>query len=184
MTVWRRRYSHLLFPILLFATPAAASTYTLSGAVLRDQFGKDHVFRRDAIGDRVVILGFTWGGCQTVCPITDQIMAQTQKRSQQKNKQFRLITVTLDRAGDPPKVMASRARQMGAGPGWLWLSGSFQNLTSVLGGLNAIESDLDAHPPRFMIIDGRRRIIREISGTPRADELLAAADAMLASRER
>lgn len=156
--------------------------YRLSHAALIDQHGKSHRFAPDAIGDRVVVVGFTWLGCRTVCPITDQIMKRTQELMLRNGKAHRMITITLDPVGDPPRKMARRAAQLGAGSNWLWLSGPFNSVRQVLSGLDALEADLAAHPPGFLIIDGKSKVVHRLDGTPRPEEILAKAEEVLASR--
>lgn len=158
------------------------SRYRLSHALVVDQYGTEMRFSPDAIGDRVVVVGFTWLGCRTVCPITDQIMKLTERRLTEQGRSIRLITLTLDPLGDPPRRMAARAKEFEAGRNWLWLSGGYNQMRQVLSGLDAIEPDLAAHPPAFLVIDGRHKIVARLDGTPRPEEIIAKVDELLAAR--
>lgn len=169
---------------LLAAMPTTASGQALSHAVVEDQFGAERNFSRDVIGDRVVVIGFTWTGCTTVCPSTDALMARTQQLLAGKLGPIRLVTITLDPLRDSPRRMAARANEFAAGPDWLWISGRFNAVRQVLGGLDAIAPDLDAHPPRFLIVDGRTRQFIERSGAPSPEDLSRTALGLLARRGR
>lgn len=181
----RRRLSFALTFAALGSWPVtlSAQSLALARAPLVDQFGTAHDFSRGAIGDRVVIVGFTWAGCSTVCPITDQLMLQTHAELARTRKSVRLITLSLAPGQDNPAVMRERARKFGADANWLWLSGRFADVQRVLQGLNAdYGGDLARHPPRFLIIDGRRRIIQAMPGLPTSNALIQAAERMAAAR--
>lgn len=169
--------------ILPQVSTAQAERYGLSNAEVIDQRGRTHRFNRDVLGDRVVIVGFTWLGCRTVCPITDRIMQATQREMDETGRRYRMVTLTLSPLTDTPADMAERAREFGARSEWLWLSGDFREMRNVLAGLNALEANLAEHPPAFLVIDGRRNVVARLEGAPRPEHLLARADAMLAARE-
>lgn len=169
---------------LLAVMPTAAAGQALSHAVVEDQFGVARNFSRDVIGDRIVVIGFTWTGCMTVCPSTDALMARTQQLLAGKLGPIRLVTITLDPLRDSPRRMAARANEFAAGPDWLWISGRFNAVRQVLGGLDAIAADLNGHPPRFLIVDGRTRQFIERNGAPSPEDLSRAALGLLARRSR
>ena len=162
---------------------AQAERYGLSNAEVVDQSGQTFRFNRDILGDRVVIVSFTWLGCQTVCPITDRIMQATQEELAGRERRYRMVTLTLSPLTDTPARMAQRAQQFGAGGEWFWLSGDFREMRNVLAGLNALEANLTEHPPAFLVIDGRRNVVARMEGAPRPGQLIARADAMLSARE-
>lgn len=170
--------------LIMLQTPLDARSLAIVQAPLVDQFGTTHDFSRGAIGDRVVIVGFTWADCTTVCPITDQIMRQTHEQLAREGKNLRLITLSLAPGKDGPAVMRTRAQKLRAGKNWLWLSGRFVDVNRVLQGLNAVYGpDLASHPPRFLVIDGKRKIIQVIPGLPNSTALIRAAQRLAVARE-
>lgn len=164
------------------ATTAPARDIVLANATLTERSGDTMQFRSQAIGDRIALVGFTWGGCTTVCPITDRIMAETHEKMGARLGEVRLVTLTLDPLGDPPKSLARRATELGAGTHWLWLGGDFRRVEQVLAGLDANAPILDEHPPFFLIIDGQSGQVIRKQGLPSSDELIAAVDALLDAR--
>lgn len=180
----RRLHMSLWFTLVMFAATAAfGRTLYLSRERVTDQFGNQLDFSRAAVGDRIVIIGFTWGGCRSVCPLTDRIMARTQQQLLRQKKSYRLITLTLDPLGDTPAKMRKRAKEMGAGPQWLWLGGEYRNVTAVLTGLKAeVGGNLNTHPPRFIAFDGKEKTFIEIPGAPSAEELIDTADRLAIKR--
>jgi protein SCO1 len=171
-------YISLWLALAMFAATAAIGrTLYLSREQVTDQFGNQLDFSRAAVGDRIVIIGFTWGGCRSVCPMTDRIMARTQQQLLRQKKPYRLITLTLDPMGDTPATMRKRAKEMGAGAQWLWLGGPYRSVIAVLNGLEAnVGGNLETHPPRFIAFDGREKTFIEIPGAPSAEELIGKAD--------
>lgn len=174
----------LLLSLLLCFTPVQVHAIALSQAQLTERSGVQMNFSREAIGDHVVVIGFTWGGCQTVCPITDRIMAETHEKMGDRLGSVRLVTVTLDPFGDTPKALAARARELGASKDWLWLGGDFRAVDQVLAGLGARPNVLIEHAPMFLVGDGRTRTFIRKQGLPGSDELVVEVDKMLAARAR
>lgn len=169
--------------VLPQAVTAQAERYGLSNAEVVDQSGQKQRFNRDILGDRVVIVSFTWLGCRTVCPITDRIMQATQEEMAGREQRYRMVTLTLSPLTDTPARMAQRAREFNAGDEWFWLSGDFHEMRNILAGLNALEANLTEHPPAFLVIDGRRNVVARLEGAPRPGQLIARADALLDARE-
>lgn len=169
--------------LFLAAGPLASNGVALSHARLIERSGTQMNFSRDAVGDHIAVIGFTWGGCTTVCPITDRIMAQTQAKMGARLGEVRLVTITLDPLGDPPRALAKRAAELEAGRHWLWLGGDFRAVSQVLAGLGAQSRTLAEHPPLFIVADGRTKAFVRKQGLPSSDELVAMADRMIAARK-
>jgi protein SCO1 len=53
---------------------------TLTDTPLVDQDGQRLLFKSEVLADRLVVIGFVYTSCTTVCPVTSQIMAQAQAR--------------------------------------------------------------------------------------------------------
>lgn len=177
--------SLILLLVLMAISPLAMTRdIGLSNAQLTERSGNTMPFRQEAIGDHIVLIGFTWGGCTTVCPITDRIMADVHEKMGERLGPARLLTITLDPLGDPPESLAKRAEELGAGPHWLWLGGNFRNVEQVLAGLDANAPILNEHPPTFLIVDGRNGAFVRKAGLPISEELIAAIDAMLKARAK
>lgn len=182
----RCTFVSLCIALTIFSTtPAIGRTLNLSREHVIDQFGNRLDFSRAAVGERIVIIGFTWGGCRSVCPMTDRIMARTQHQILRQKRPYRLITLTLDPLGDTPATMRRRAKEMGAGPQWLWLGGDYRNVLAVLNGLEAnVGGNLDSHPPRFIAFDGKEKTFIEVPGAPSAEELIGTADRLAKKRTK
>ncbi len=165
------------------AVEAQAAGPRLAQAELVERSGRALDFPREVIGRRVVVISFTWGGCTTVCPLSDRIMEQLQQALGPRLGAVRLLTITLDPLGDSPALLAERARALGAGPHWWWLGGAWPEVQGVLAGLGAqAGGDLSAHPPLFIVGDGASGRFRRELGLLAADELVARVDALLAAR--
>lgn len=87
---------------------------------LTDQAG--HVFRLQQLHGQVVIVGFVYAHCQTVCPliIKDMMAARAQLVAQKPV----LVFVTLDPWRDTPDRLPHVAQAWGVGPGDYVLSGT------------------------------------------------------------
>lgn len=175
----------LALAALVLMSPARAAAPQLVPAELVERSGRTLDFPREVIGRRVVVISFTWGGCTTVCPLSDRIMAQLQQRLGPRLGEVRLLTITLDPVADAPALLAERARGLGAGPHWWWFGGGWREVQQVLGGLGAVAGgDLSAHPPLFVVGDGASgRFSREL-GLMSAEQLAGRVEALLDARGR
>ena len=94
MTLIPRRLFATVFLLLaaMLAYPldslAQSTRYGLSNAEVVDQYGNMRRFNQDILGDRIVIVGFTWLGGHSVCPITDQIMQATQEEMEGRSQRY------------------------------------------------------------------------------------------------
>jgi protein SCO1 len=87
-------------------------------------------FYDDMVKDKIVLINFTFSTCQNYCPITMPILAKVQAAlGERMGRDVFIYSITLDPEFDTPAVMAQQASALGAGPGWVFLTG---NPSSVL----------------------------------------------------
>ncbi len=123
---------------------------------LTNQNGQPVSLKRDLVSDRIVVMGFIYTTCTTVCPLVSAIMAKVQKQLGDKvGKEVQIVSITVDPLRDNPQRLLSYASKFQRGPGWSWLTGSQRAVNETLKGLGTWTADPENHAPLIMVGDGR-----------------------------
>jgi protein SCO1/2 len=155
----------------------------LTDTPLVDQDGRNLRFKTDALGDRIVVIGFVYTTCTTVCPVISQLMLQAQtKLGARVGKDVGLVTVTVDPVRDTPPRLKEYAARIGAGPGWTWLTGPKPQVDEVLKVFGAYAANFLEHPPVVMVGDAKSGKWMRFYGFPNPDQLVNAVGELSAAR--
>ncbi len=134
---------------------------------LTNQDGVSGHFVSDIIGDKLTAITFTYTTCTTICPVLDGIFKNVQtKIGEDLGGEVQLVTISIDPTTDIPARLKEHAEKLGAGPGWICLTGDKEKVNSVLKGLEMYSPDIFNHPPAVFIVDGRRGVWSRLSGFP------------------
>ncbi|MCQ4347447.1 SCO family protein [Pseudomonas stutzeri] len=169
------------------AAPRAAESarVQLAEAWLIDQHERPQRLREDVVGERIVVIGFVYTSCTTVCPVVSAIMQKLQTAlGARAGGEVQLVSLSVDPLRDTPQRLREQAERYRAGPGWSWLTGSLPAVTAALQGFGAWSADFAAHPPLIMVGDGRSGEWRRYYGFADPAVLLARVDALAAARAR
>jgi len=157
----------------------------LADTPLLDQDGRSLRFRTDAVGDRIVVVGFLYTTCTTVCPVTSQLMLQAQdKLGARVGRDVGVITVTVDPVRDTPARLKEYAGRLGSGAGWTWLTGAKPQVDEVLKAFGAYTPNYLEHPPLVMVGDAKSGRWMRFYGFPSPDQLVKAVDDLTAARAK
>ncbi|MDF9618749.1 SCO family protein [Pseudomonas entomophila] len=142
------------------APPSAAhqekASLRFADVPLLDQDGMPVRLEQDLVGDRLVVMGFIYTSCTTVCPVVSSIMGKVQQQlGGRVGEEIRLVSISVDPQRDDAKRLASYARAFQHGPGWSWLTGSPYAISETLKGLGSFSANLSEHPPLILVGDGR-----------------------------
>lgn len=101
--------------------------------VLTDQDGNKHHFYSDLIKGKTVLINAVYTSCAGVCPIQTAVFAKVQTMlGERVGADVQMISVTLDPVTDTPERLKEFADKFNVGPGWLFLTGTKQEVTEVL----------------------------------------------------
>lgn len=136
------------------------------GFALRDQAGREVTLR--GLAGHPWIADFVFTRCEMSCPLITERLAKLD-RELPASPPLRLVSVTVDPAHDRPEVLARYARQHGASPRWLFLTGEpdavyslvrqgFKLGVDVPPGDAANAAEAVTHSNRFVLVDGKGRI--------------------------
>lgn len=164
--------------------PAEAVTIRFADVPLLDHNGRTVRLESDVIGDRIVVMDFVYTSCTTVCPIVTAIMLQAQKQLGDRiGEDLRLVSMTVDPVRDTPSRLREYAQARGAGPDWVWVTGSVPAVNDTLRGFGTWTPNFEDHPVVMMVGDGRTGTWTRFYGFTDASELVAKVEELIEARE-
>jgi protein SCO1 len=153
----------LVASALTFARPAEpAGNGTPWGAAyfpnvaLTTQDGKTVHFYDDLLKDKVVAIDLIYTHCRFSCPLETARLVQVQRLlGDRVGKDIHFYSITLDPKRDTPEVLKAYAEKFHVGPGWLFLTGSDEDVKAIARKLglyfDAAAADRDGHTPDLVI---------------------------------
>ena len=168
------------------AKPKAARV-TLHDIQLADVDGQTIRFKSEAVGNRIVVVGFIYTSCTTICPVTSAVFADVQQRliktlGERFGHEVKLITLTVDPATDTSERLKAYAANFGSPGGWLWLTGEKPQVDRVLTGLGAYAADFTRHSGAVLVGDARSGDWMRFYGIPNPSDIVDRVDQLLAAR--
>ena len=174
------------------AMPADASSkparVTLRDIQLVGVDGMPVRFKSEAVGNRIVVVGFIYTSCTTICPVTSTILGRVQERLMETlgegfGRDVKLITLTVDPATDTPERLKDYAANFGSPAGWLWLTGDKPQVNRVLTGLGAYAADFTRHSGAILVGDARSGDWTRFYGIPNPPAIVARVEQLLTARK-
>lgn len=130
----------------------------------------------DALAGRVWIADFIFTRCPGVCPVLSQRMGELRPKLAQGDDGVRLVSISVDPVFDTPEVLRPYAERFQAGPEWVFLTGSRDEVGRLLrdGFKVGFADDGPAampitHSERFVLVDRDMQIRGYYVGTDPAD---------------
>jgi protein SCO1 len=168
------------------AKPYAAQV-TLHDIQLVDVDGESVRFKSEAVGNRIVVVGFIYTSCTTICPMTSVVFAQVQERLFKKlgerfGRDVNLIMLTVDPVTDTPERLKEYAANFGSPTGWFWLTGHKPLVDKVLIGLGAYAADFTRHSGAILVGDARGGDWIRFYGIPNPSDIVDRVEWLLAAR--
>ena len=174
------------------AAPAEAEAQgcgrvTLHDLQLADMDGHTIRFKSEAVGNRIVVVGFIYTSCTTICPVTSAVFADVQQRliktlGERFGHEVKLITLTVDPATDTSERLKAYAANFGSPGGWLWLTGEKPQVDRVLTGLGAYAADFTRHSGAVLVGDARTGDWMRFYGIPNPTDIVNRVDQLLVAR--
>ncbi|MNZ52092.1 hypothetical protein D3C78_699280 [compost metagenome] len=132
-----------------------ASEVKFADVPLLDQKGREVHLKTDLVSDRIVVMGFVFTSCNTVCPLVSSIMSKVQKElGSSVGSDVSLVSISVDPQRDTPARLLSYSQRYQPGPGWSWVTGTQPAIEETLRGLGTWTADFESHPPLIMVGDG------------------------------
>jgi len=156
---------------------------SLPDVVMVTQDGDQVNLTQDILGDRIVVVDFVYTTCTTVCPALSAIFTQVQRKlGDRVGDDVIMVSISVDPLRDTPARMKSYASKLGAGEGWVWLTGNKQTVTNVLDEFGAYTPNFEDHPSMILVGDGKSGQWARYLGFPAANQIVEKVNEFSAER--
>ena len=166
------------------ATTRSEASVELLDRVLSDQHGRRLNFRDEAVKERIMVIGFIYTSCTTVCPVVSALFSQVQQKlAERLGDEVGLLSLTLDPVTDTPQRLHAYSARYGASPDWLWLTGDKATVDEVLTGLGAYTANFEDHPAMMLVGDAATNRWTRFFGFTDPAKLIAEVDRLAELRQ-
>ncbi|MFN4025643.1 MAG: SCO family protein [Hyphomonas sp.] len=155
------------------------SLVVLSDQPMLDQHGETRRLKSDVAGQKIIVVDFIFTSCQTICPVTTALLAESHRRlADVPAEDLAFVSMSIDANVDTPERLAAFAGRHRAN--WTFLTGEKRIMDEALVWLNAYATNPEDHAAMILIGDGATGSFSRIYGLPdpvfveaRVRELLA-----------
>src|SRR5262245_23926443 len=103
---------------------------------LVNEDGRKVRFRSDVIAGKTVVINFIFTSCSTICRPMGANFAALQKLLRKAGRDVQLISISIDPLTDTPDRLKAWRQRFNGGTGWTLLTGSKQDIDSLLTALD------------------------------------------------
>ena len=173
---------------MLKAAAVAALLLLSLAAAHAARWGKDYVpnlavvahdgttfnFYDDLIKDRIAVISFIYTSCSEICPVATARLSQLQEKlGAHMGRDVFFYSITVDPDTDTPERMRDYAKAFGAGPGWLFLTGTPEHINEIRYRLGERSRFLGEHRNDLLLSNGPAEQWQRDSAMGDLDRLLA-----------
>jgi len=109
-------------------------------------------FFSDVLKDRVVLINSFYTSSDGITPRQGQTLSKLQDMlGDSLGRDVFFVSITIDPENDTPEKIREFARGLGAGPGWIFLTGSPENVLEVNRRLGQQPAHIDDHKGIYML---------------------------------
>ena len=103
-------------------------------------------FYDDVIKGRIVVISFIYTRCTDICPLTTARLGQVaEELGDVIGRDIFFVSITVDPRNDTPQKLKAFANAFHAGPGWLFLTGSLEDIRAINAKLGEQMRSLSEH---------------------------------------
>ena len=133
----------------------STSAYPVPEVELVDQDAQQVALRTLLDADKPVLLNFIFASCTTICPVLSAGFASFQKELGDDSAGVQFVSVTIDPEHDTAETLKKYAERVGAKPGWVFLTGSREDVDSVTKAFGAyVANKMDHRPATYLRAPG------------------------------
>lgn len=151
---------------------SAAEQY-FTNTVLVDQNGTSHEFYRGLLKGKTVVITSFHTSCTSSVPVYNRTLEKIQAVFDVRMvSELLIISITLDPENDTPAKLRDYATKFNAGRGWLFLTGSKQNVELLLKKLGYYVEDIDSHSSLITIGNDKTSLWKKANGLAKAGDVI------------
>jgi cytochrome oxidase Cu insertion factor (SCO1/SenC/PrrC family) len=147
-----------------------------------NQDGQHVRFNSQVVEGRIAIVTGFFTNCSSMCPITQEKLAQVAKLlGARLGKDVVIVSVSVDPENDTPARMKDWTEKFHTGPGWTLLSGNRTDVDTLMKSLGLFVELRQRHQSFLMIGSAATGWVRISSWTP-SEKLARLTESMLSAR--
>ncbi len=148
-------------------------SYSIPDVMLTDMDGKQQSFKTLLNSSNPIFLNFIFTTCPSFCPLLSATFSQLQKRMEDEPRKPLMLSISIDPEHDTPQRLSNYAKQFKAGPNWMFLTGTFDNIKEIERAFNAYRGEKMNHVPlTFLRMPGQTKWVR-LDGLFSTNDLLS-----------
>ena len=128
--------------------------YQAPDVTLIDQAGERVAMGALLATDKPVLLNFIFTTCTAICPAMTATFEKVQEGLAGEADKVAMVSVSIDPEQDTPAALSDYARRFGAGPQWVFLTGSLEDSIRVQKAFDAYRGDKMNHAPLTLLRTG------------------------------
>lgn len=134
--------------------------------------GSNTTLLKELSGNKPTVVAFFYTSCTTVCPVTNQILSNTQDALGKDLAGVRILSFSIDPEQDTPTVLKAYQQKFGAKPQWQMYTGTMQNSVAVQKVFGAYRGDKMNHEPFIFVNTGGNKSWVQLRGFPSAEQVV------------
>jgi protein SCO1/2 len=148
-----------------------------------DQDGHPHRLYSDLLQGKTVVVEAFFTSCTDSCPqLAERMTALQQWVGDRLGKDVYLLSFSVDPRQDTPARLKRYAEQLGARPGWFFLTGKPENIGWALYKFGQYAADKSAHSNLLVLGNERAGLWKKVFGLAPAGDLIHSFDSVLHDR--
>jgi protein SCO1/2 len=134
--------------------------------------GTKTTLSKELEGSKPTVLAFFYTSCTTVCPVTSQILAGTQKLLGKDLQGARIISISIDPEYDTPERLTAYRKKFEAQPQWQYYTGTLADSIAAQKVFGAYRGDKMNHVPLIFVHGGGKKAWVQLEGFPSAEQVV------------
>ena len=167
------QHSHHHIAVSDAGVKRSVGNYLIPQVTLTRQDGAQVDFASELDGGKPVILAFIYTSCTTVCPMTSQVLSQTQEILGKNADKVRIVSVSIDPEYDTPARLREYRQKFAAKDGWQYYTGTSQASVAVQKAFQAFRGDKMDHAPLIFLNQGNGNSWVRLEGFPTAKQVMS-----------
>jgi protein SCO1 len=170
-------------PLAPPAGPVSPARKYFSDVELVDQNGHTHRLYSDLLQGKTVVVEAFFTTCTGACPVMGQKLAALQEwLGDRLGKDVYLLSFSVDPQTDTPARLKQYAQQLGARPGWYFLTGKKENVDWALYKLGDYVEQKQDHSNLLIFGNEPTGLWKKVFGLAQSEDLIHSLDAVLHDR--
>ena len=163
--------------------PLSPARKYFSDVELVDQDGQTHRFYSDLLQGKTVVIEAFFTSCTGSCPVLGQKLAGLQEwLGDRLGKDVYLLSFTVDPQHDTPARLKQYASQLGARPGWYFLTGKKENVDWALYKVGHYVEQKEDHSNLLIMGNEATGLWKKVFGLAPSADLIRSLDGVLHDR--